>query len=176
MGKEEKMKLIRISYLIFALFPFIYSGILSVAYATPIEQKFAKVPVQIDVLKGVSVTDDDIQKMIEEANRVLKQTNIQLEFDKKKNIQRDWKDQGNNNNKIETGEDNKLDEAAQKEINAKFGAGKGIKIVITDEIHGDTNTNGLAPHAKKPKVCPAGSDLLIAILCGGVMVRLDYGP
>lgn len=108
------------------------------------DEEFVVVDLLVNVLKDVKMTDEQIENAVKEANKILKQANVQLEFDKK-NIQRDFNDQGNNNNKIENGEDGDLDKKGVEELEAKFGKGKGFKIVITDQIHGTTNT-GLSPH------------------------------
>lgn len=108
------------------------------------DEEFVVVELLVNVLKDVKMTDEQIENAVKEANKILKQANVQLEFDKK-NIQRDFNDQGNNNNKIENSEDGNLDKKGVEELEAKFGKGKGYKIVITDEIHGTTNT-GLSPH------------------------------
>lgn len=110
------------------------------------DDEFVVVDLLVNVLKGVNMTDEKIEKAVEEANKILKQAKIKLEFDKKNNIQRNFNDQGNNNNKIENSEDDKLDKKGVEELEKKFGKGKGFKIMITDEIHGNANTTGLSPH------------------------------
>ncbi len=106
-----------------------------------------QVPVLVNVQKGVTISDDDIAKQIEEANKLLKQGNIKLRFDKGKDINRNFNDQGNNNDKIEAGEDKKLDPHAVKELDGHTGYdGVGCKICITNEIHGKPGTLGLAGH------------------------------
>lgn len=122
---------------------------LGVAAAARAEKEdFKVVPIQVNVLKGIAVNDakaKEIADTIVEANKILKQANIKLEYDGAKNLAKDFDDQGNHNDKIESGEDAKLDKAAVEELGKKFGKGKGYKVIITSEIHGGTDT-GLSPH------------------------------
>ncbi len=111
--------------------------------------EFTKVPVLVNVLKGVVMSDADIDDMIKEANKILKQAKIQLEFDKDKNVKNDVNDTGNQDGEIQSGEEAKLDENGRKELDNKFGKGKGVKIYITNEIRDDPNRRGLAPHVKE---------------------------
>jgi hypothetical protein len=111
--------------------------------------EFTKVPVLVNVLKGVVMSDDDIDDMIKEANKILKQAKIQLEFDKDKNVKNDVNDTGNDDGNIQSGEEAKLDEDGRKELDNKFGNGKGVKIYITNEIRDDPDRRGLAPHVKE---------------------------
>ena len=104
--------------------------------------EFTKVPVLVNVLKGVTMSDADIDDMIKEANKILKQAKIQLEFDKDKNINDDVNDTGNQDGNIQSGEEAKLDGDGRKELDNKFGKGKGIKIYITNEIRDDPNKRG----------------------------------
>lgn len=125
--------------------PFLCSFMLARAGQAWADEEFIVVELLVNVLKDVKMTDEQIENAVKEANKILKQANVQLEFDKK-NIQRDFNDQGNNNNKIENSEDGNLDKKGVEELEAKFGKGKGYKIVITDEIHGNAGTTGLSPH------------------------------
>ncbi|UCG56170.1 MAG: hypothetical protein JSU70_15015 [Phycisphaerales bacterium] len=110
--------------------------------------EFTMVPAMVNVLKGVDANDSDIDAIIKECNKILKQANVQLEFSVK-NIVRDVNDTGNKDGKIQLAEEIKLDEAGQKELIGKFGAGKGIKICITNKIRDKDATRGLAPHSKQ---------------------------
>jgi hypothetical protein len=85
--------------------------------------------------------------MVAEANKILKQADIKIKFNKATDINRGVDDQGNNNDRIETGEDDKLDPQGVKELNEHTGDDdQGFKIYITNEIHGSPTTLGLAAH------------------------------
>lgn len=130
------------------------TGLLGVAAAAVVgwsgtgyaDDTFTKVPVQVNVLKGVTISDDDIAEIVKEANAILKQAKVALEFDKSKNITRDFNDQGNNDNKVDSGEDAKLDKFSVEELEKKFGKGKGYKVIFSDGIHGTATIGGLSPH------------------------------
>jgi len=102
-----------------------------------------KVPLKVNVLKGVEITDEKIKELVKEANKILKQADVAFEDP---NISRNVSDENNNDDKIQNGEDNKLDEAGQKELNDTYGAGQGVKVYITNQVHDNNNTNGCAPH------------------------------
>ncbi|HEX6901892.1 MAG TPA: nidogen-like domain-containing protein [Thermoanaerobaculia bacterium] len=104
-----------------------------------------KIPMLINVLKGVTITDDQIKSLVKEMNEVLDQAGMCADFDAAKNIVRNASDEGNGNDQIESGEDTKLDAACVEELKSRFGSGRGYKIVITNKIHGGTST-GLSPH------------------------------
>lgn len=108
--------------------------------------EFAKVPIKVNVLKGVNITDEEIKEIVKEANKILKQAKIAFDDP---NISRNVDDEGNNDDEIQAGEDPNLDEAGQKELNDTFGEGKGIKVYITNEIYDNNNINGVAPHVKE---------------------------
>ena len=105
--------------------------------------EYVKVPIKVNVLKGVDITDEEIKEIVKEANKILKQAKIAFDDP---NIVRDVNDLGNNDSKIQNSEENKLDEAGQKELNDNFGGGKGIKIYITNQIRDSNFIMGLAPH------------------------------
>jgi len=113
---------------------------------------WTEVPALVNVQKGVTPapTDAEIAAMIAEANKLLKQAEIKLMFDKDKSIKRDFVTPGHANggdNKIDADEDEKLDPAGVKELEKHTGEkGEGVKIVITNDIHGDPSTLGLAAH------------------------------
>jgi len=119
---------------------------------------WTEVPALVNVQPGVTPvpTDQEIADMIAEANKLLKQAKIKMTFDKNKSINRDFKTPGHTSgadNKIDAGtpttddEDTKLDPACVDELKKHTGeAGKGVKIVISNEIHGDPATLGLAAH------------------------------
>ncbi|MBT3200691.1 MAG: PEP-CTERM sorting domain-containing protein [Phycisphaerales bacterium] len=119
---------------------------------------WTEVPVLVNVQKGVTPapTDAEIAAMVAEANKLLKQAEIKLMFDKNKSIKRDFVTPGHANggdNKIDADEDEKLDPAGVTELEKHTGEkGEGTKIVITNEIHGDPNTLGLAMHDPKSPV------------------------
>ena len=99
----------------------------------------------VNVLDGVDdMNDAEINDMFKEANKILKQADVSLDLDP--NISRDVNDEGNGDDKIQSGEDAKLDEKGQDEINKKFGNGVGLKVYITNQIHGANDTLGCAPH------------------------------
>lgn len=122
------------------------------AAAAPATAAMLEVPALVNVQKGVTPapTDAEIEAIIKETNKLLKQAGIKLMFDKNKSINRDFATPGHANgtdNKIDADEDAKLDPAGVKELEKHTGeAGKGTKIVITDLIHGDASTLGLAAH------------------------------
>jgi len=116
-----------------------------------------KVPVLVNVLEGVTISDENIKKMIDKTNKTLKDaatklkhpSAIQLEF-KSSNVKRNVNDQGNHDGKVSKKSKKKLDGEGLKELNDpqnKLGRGKGIKIYITNEIYGGT-CDGLARHAR----------------------------
>jgi len=107
------------------------------------EEEFLVVDVLVNVLKDVEITDETIKNIVAEANKILKQAGVKLEI---KAIQRDFNDQGNNNDKIDSGEDSALDKKCVEELDGKVGKGKGYKVVFTDDIHGSATTAGLSPH------------------------------
>lgn len=110
-------------------------------------EEFKVIPLKVNVLKNVTMSDDEIQKMVEEANKILKQAKVKLEFDKAKNINRDVDDGGNHNNQISEDELKKLWKAALDELKEKFGEEKGYKIYIADGVFKDGNPyGGLTPH------------------------------
>ncbi len=136
----------RVEIRILLLFVFLLA---SLAVKIRAADEFTKVPVLVNVLKGVTMTDEEIEDMIKEANKILKQAKIQLEFDKNKNINTDANDTGNQDGDIQSGEEAELDEDGRKELDKKFGKGKGIKIYITNKIRDSNSTRGLAPHVKE---------------------------
>lgn len=103
-----------------------------------------RVPLLVNVLPGVGITNDQIEEAVSEANDILNQAGTCGDFSSD-NIRRDVNDQGNNNADIEEGEDLALDAACVGELNDAFD-GRGAKVVFTDEIHGDPDTLGLASH------------------------------
>ena len=113
------------------------------------DDEFTKVPLLVNVLKGVTADANDIADTVKEANKILKKAKIQLEFDKTKNIKTDVSDTDNNDGQIQLSEEKALDEAGRTELDNTFGKGKGIKVYITNKIRGSNNKRGLAPHVKK---------------------------
>jgi len=111
--------------------------------------EYTKVPAKVNVLKGVTVSTDDIKAVVNEANEILKKAKIQLEFNSAKDIKTDASDTGNDDGNIQSSEETALDEAGRKELDNSFGGGKGIKIYITNKIRDKDSTRGLAPHAKE---------------------------
>ncbi|MBI9017402.1 MAG: hypothetical protein JEZ07_09100 [Phycisphaerae bacterium] len=150
-----------ITILLTLLLSMLYANIGFAADKTTTEEK-VKVPLLINVLKGVTITKAEIDEIVKEANKVAKKAGIQLEFDKDKHIKTDVSDEGSgttkDDGKIASSEDTKLDKKGQEELNSTFGNGQGIKVYITNEIHGSPNTMGLAPHSKPvPKTTKASS-------------------
>jgi hypothetical protein len=117
-------------------------------FACLIKTAHAKVvaspPVKVNVVGGTTISDAKIDDIFKEANKILDQADVSLDNDP--NVSHNVSDQNNNDAYIQTGEDEKLDEAGQDEINKRFGNGIGLKIYITDQIHDDNDTLGLAPH------------------------------
>ncbi|MCX5653695.1 MAG: PEP-CTERM sorting domain-containing protein [Planctomycetota bacterium] len=130
--------------------PLIAAVTLAVVIAgVPASPAFAQteVPLLVNVQPGVSLSDDEIAAMVAEANKILKQADIKIKFNKATDINRGVDDQGNNNDRIETGEDDKLDPKGVTELNEHTGDDdQGFKIYITNEIHGSPTTLGLAAH------------------------------
>jgi len=109
------------------------------------EEKITKVPVLINVLEGVTISDENIEAMIDKANEILKQANIEIEA-KSSNTTRDVNDQGNHDGRLSRKNKKALDRNGLKEANEKLGKGKGIKIYITNQI-GSGRCDGLTSHA-----------------------------
>ena len=114
---------------------------------------WTEVPALVNVQPNVMPypTDDQIAAMVAEANTLLKQAEIKLVFDKDKSINRNFRTPGHtpggDDEKIDAGEDKKLDAAGVAELEKHTGEkGEGVKIVISNEIHNDPNTLGLAAH------------------------------
>jgi hypothetical protein len=130
--------------------PLLAAVTLAVVFAgVPVSPAYAQteVPLLVNVQPGVSLSDDEIAAMVAEANKILKQADIKIKFNKATDIKRSVDDQGNNNDRIETGEDDKLDPQGVKELNEHTGDDdQGFKIYITNEIHGSPTTLGLAAH------------------------------
>lgn len=114
----------------------------------PISTTQAKVvaspPVKVNVVGGTTISDEKINDMFKDANKILDQANVSLDADP--NVSRNVSDEGNGDDNIDVGEDANLDEKGQEEINKKFGKGIGLKVYITDQIHGDDDILGCAPH------------------------------
>jgi len=113
-----------------------------------------EMPVLVNVLPGVTITDDEIAAMIKEANKILKQADTKLKFNKGTDIKRNFRypDDGNDGN-IDSDEDDELDPKAVEELEKHTGkAGQGTKIVIGNQIHGSNGTLGLAAHNPKSPV------------------------
>lgn len=111
--------------------------------------EYTEVPIKVNVLKGVTITDTEIENIVKEANKILKQAKVQLGFTPKKDIIKNAKDTGNDDGKIQESEEAKLDKEGAKELKNAFGAGKGIKIYFTNKIRNSDDTRGLAPHSKE---------------------------
>ena len=129
--------------------------------AVPAAAGWTEVPVLVNVQPGVTPvpTDAEIAEMIAETNKLLKQAQIKLMFDKAKSIKRNFATPGytagggGGDNKIDAKEDEKLDPAGVTELEKHTGEkNEGVKIVISNEIHGDPNTLGLAMHDPKSPV------------------------
>lgn len=104
-----------------------------------------KVPLKVNVLSGVTITDAEIKEIVKEGNKILKPAGVQYANPK---IARNVSDQNSagSDDKIQKGEDAKLDEAGKAELDKDFGEGAGVKIYITNQVHNSDNTNGCAPH------------------------------
>jgi hypothetical protein len=113
---------------------------------------WTEVPALVNVQPNMNPepTNEEIAAMIAEANKLLKQAEIKLMFDKDKSIKRNFGTPGHANggdNKIDADEDKKLDAAGVEELEKHTGEkGEGVKIVISNEIHGKSSTLGLAAH------------------------------
>jgi len=121
---------------------FLFAGVVRTIEAKVV----ASPPVKVNVLDGVDIDDDKIKGMVKEANKLLKKANVSLDLDP--DISRGVSDEGNNDGKIQPGEDPNLDEKGQEEINNEFGNGVGLKVYFTNQIHDNNNITGCAPHVK----------------------------
>lgn len=122
-----------------------FCSVLLAVFVRTVEAKIvASPPVKVNVVGGTTITDEKINDMFKEGNKILKQANVSLDNDP--NVSRGVSDEGNKDDKIQTGEDAKLDEKGQEEINGKFGNGIGLKVYITNQIHDDNDVLGCAPH------------------------------
>lgn len=119
---------------------FLFEGVLRTIEAKVV----ASPPVKVNVLDGVDIDDDKIEDMVKEANKDLKKANVSLDLDP--NISRGVSDEGNDDDKIQGGEDPNLDEKGQKEINEEFGNGVGLKVYFTNQIHDNNGVTGCSPH------------------------------
>jgi len=113
-------------------------------------ERFKVVPLKVNVLKGVTADADDVQKMVEAANEILKKANIKLDFDKDKNINRDVSDQGNDDGRVSAEEFLKLWKPGVDELKAKFKRDElGYKLYIANFVIMEQGTM-LTPHPSLP--------------------------
>src|SRR5690349_11595479 len=89
-----------------------------------------KVRLLINVLKGATASKDDLKKMVDKANDILKQADVQLDFDPNRDIKTEVSDEGNDDGIVNPGENRDLHKAGQKELDVKAGKGKGYKVYI----------------------------------------------
>jgi len=113
-----------------------------------VAEEFIEIPVKVNVLRGVTKTDEEIDEMIKEANKILEKAGTKLVFDKKKNINRNVSDEGNNDGKVTREERDKLRKKGVEELDNLFGKGKGIKITLVNDIidGGACTTTGVSIH------------------------------
>ncbi|MCI0548245.1 MAG: thrombospondin type 3 repeat-containing protein [Candidatus Rokubacteria bacterium] len=105
-----------------------------------------RLPTLINVLKGVTVSDSTLQDMVDRSNAILSQASICSDSGGG-NIIRDASDQGNNDGKVSLAEMNgnnngkNLETACGGELNRNFNGGKGIKVIMANEVL-DPETGG----------------------------------
>ena len=106
------------------------------------------VPILVNVLKDVAFTKDDAAAMVAAANKVLKKAGlkIRLEFDKDKHFKDNFKDGGNEDDKVDANEELGLRIGGLRELNKTFGKGKGVKVVIGDLLRGQADIFGFTTH------------------------------
>jgi hypothetical protein len=124
------------------------------------EEEFKKFPLKVNVLKPIAVDDNlraNIERMVKQANTILKQqVDIQVDFDKDKNINDDVSDTGNNDGNVSRQEGDRLFGAGIKELNEKFKQ-KGYKLYIANDFTFtvmDKRRNAVTPIGTSTTIIP----------------------
>ena len=112
-----------------------------------------RLPVMINVLDNVAISDSALHEMISEANIIMSQAGVCADSTSLK-IVRDADDQGNRDGKVSELEYRSIEIACSRELASKDGgfgvAGKGIKIVMANELFREHNIAGLNDSGHSP--------------------------
>ena len=101
------------------------------------EVEYYVIPMKVNVLKGVTIGNDSIGNMVKECNSILKQANVEFDFDQTKDIDRDVSDGGNNDGNLTSDERLNLMNPAAAELKLHFHLPtshlfQGYKVYITN--------------------------------------------
>jgi hypothetical protein len=99
------------------------------------------IPTLINVLQGVTISDSTLQDIFSESNIILSEAGVCMSFGAA-NIVRDATDQGNDDGKVSDPEFNSIEIACHRELAQRFGAGKGLKVIVANEILKDPDIEG----------------------------------
>jgi Nidogen-like/Thrombospondin type 3 repeat len=112
----------------------------------PCKAEQVKVPLLLNILKGVFVDDARVVAIVKEANKLLAPAGVCIEFSPSK-IMRNVSDEGNGNSNIDPGENAALYKRCVTELRDPkkgFGRDIGFKVYFTHNILGRTDL-GLTP-------------------------------
>ena len=104
-----------------------------------------EVPVLINVLSGVTVSDDRIQSMVRGASNILAQGGMCMSVTL---IDRDTTDLGNNDGLLDKQEVSALIDHCVEELSARFGRDAGYKITLSNGFTFGNDLRGVAPGAR----------------------------
>jgi len=104
-----------------------------------------RVPVKVNVLPGVSITDAQIVRIMSGTNGILDQASVCGNFDTA-NIMRNFNDGGNNDGNADSAEEQGLITLCNNELNTAFGGGRGYKILFANDVFGSANRLGRSYH------------------------------
>jgi len=104
----------------------------------------SEVPVKVNVLNGVSISDEEIKEIFKGVNDILKKRGVNVRVASDPNINRNVGDTGNDDGDIQNGEMSSLDSSGRKELDSNFGKGKGIKIYFANKLGDSNSTRGLS--------------------------------
>lgn len=121
---------------------------LAYADVVPAQRDFLEIPVTVKVLKNVNITKANAMDIVKEANALLKQVHIRLEFDGT-NFEKDYLgNQLATAGEIVKSEYRKVDDPLAAEMDRKKADGgfdgKGVALVFANEINNKNATLGLA--------------------------------
>lgn len=107
-------------------------------------KKISTVPVKVNVLKGVNISDDEIKAILKGVNDALEKEGVNARVSVDPNINRNVEDTGNDDGAIQKGEEKKIDSNGRKELDRNFGQGKGIKLYFANRIEDSNSIRGSA--------------------------------